>query len=196
MRDSMENDMKKNMEEQLASIDHYLADINQRMMGLTHEQIVRWRMKCNFIDEILDMNREALADPYFALSLEEFLNSLNAYEFAMRLLTDEQFHETYVRMLLNTQVNELKKQSSPELEASFVEFHNAFLVPVSECQTIHEVSEYEAGKPFDFEQSARQLIQHDEEIASYYTQRENRSLAFFNMMNGRLLRVIHRTYDC
>lgn len=192
----METEIKKDLEKQLASIDHYLADINQRMMGLTHQQIVRWRMKCNFIDEILDMNREALADPYFTLSLEEFLNSLNAYEFAMRLLSDEQFHETYVRMLLNTQVNELKKQSDPELEASFVEFHNAYLVPICECEAIHEVSEYKADKPFDFEQSARQLIQKDEEIAGYYKQRENRSLAFLNMMNSRLLRVIHRTYDC
>lgn len=192
----METEMKKNMEKQLASIDHYLADINQRMMGLTHQQIVRWRMKCNFIDEILDMNREALADPYFTLSLEEFLNSLNAYEFAMRLLSDEQFHETYVKMLLNTQANEFKKQSDPELEASFVEFHNTFLVPVCESHAIHEVSEYEAGKPFDFEQSARQLIQQDEEIAGYFKQREDHSLAFLNMMNNRLLRVIHRTYDC
>lgn len=192
----MENDMKKNIEKQLDSIDRFLADINQRMMGLTHQQIVRWRMKCNFIDEILDMNREALADPYFTLSLEEFLNSLNAYEFAMRLLADEQFHETYVKMLLNTQANELKKQSDSELEASFVEFHNAFFVPVCECNAIHEVNEYEAGKPFDFEESARLLIQQDEEIADYYKQRENHSLAFLNMMNGRLLRVIHRTYDC
>lgn len=192
----MDIEMKRNMESQLASIDRYLADINQRMIGLTHQQIVRWRMKCNFIDEILDMNREALADPYFTLSLEEFLNSLNAYEFAMRLLADDQFHETYVRMLLDTQVSELKNQSDPELEASFVEFHNAFLVPVCECKAIHEVCEYQAGKPFDFEQSARQIIQQDEEIANYYQQRENRSLAFLNMMNSRLLRVIHRTYDC
>ena len=192
----METDMKKMMETQLASIDHYLADINQRMMGLTHQQIVRWRMKCNFIDEILDMNREALTDPYFTLSVEEFLNSLNAYEFAMQLLADEQFHETYVRMLLNTQANELKKQSDPELEASFVEFHNAYLVPICQCAAIHEISEYAAGQPYDFEQSARLIIQQDEEIADYYKQREKRSLAFLNMMNGRLLRMIHRTYDC
>lgn len=191
----MESDMKKKMESQIASIDHYLADINQRMMGLTHQQIVRWRMKSNFIDEILDMNREALADPYFTLSLEEFLNSLNAYEFAMKLLTDEQFHEEYVKMLLNTQADELKKQSDPELESFFVEFHNAFLVPVCECSAIHEVSDYKAGEPFDFEQSARQFIKQDEEIASYYQQRENRSLDYLMMMNSRLLRVIHRTYD-
>ena len=68
----MESDKKKKLEAQLASIDHYLADMNQKMMGLTHQQIVRCRMRNNFIDEILDMNHEALADPYFAMSLEEF----------------------------------------------------------------------------------------------------------------------------
>ena len=191
----MESDKKKKLEAQLASIDHYLADMNQKMMGLTHQQIVRCRMRNNFIDEILDMNREALADPYFAMSLEEFLNSLNAYEFAMRLINDENFHETYVRMLLNTQFYELKKQSDTESETSFVEFHNTFLGPVCGCEPIHEFSEYRAGDAFDFEQSARLLIERDEEIRMYYNQRENSSLDFLIMMNSRLLRIMHAVYD-
>ena len=176
-------------------MDRYLADLNQKLMGLTHQQIVRWRMKGNFIDEILDINREALTDPAFALSIEEFLNCLNAYEFAMRLLSDEQFHEAYVKMLLNTQYYELKKQSDPQAEEAFVDFHNTYLVPISHCQPLYEMNEYAAGEAFDFAQSAHDFIAKDKEIKLAYEQRESNSEDFLIMMNARLLRVLHATYD-
>ncbi len=186
----MTSDLITQLEEQISILDGSLISfLKQEGSTDNVKEKVRCRMIGNFLSEIIDFNEAAFSDPQAILTGDEFVNYTSAYNYAIRLFTEQDFYKQAVKQLLDTQLNSLS-ETDEDAKNELINFYNLYYAPIYETAPIHSFNDYTPDAICDFETEVHHQLAHDEVLRTYFQNEHSSPYSYFYEMNMRLLNVL------
>ncbi len=186
----MTSDRITQLEEQISMLDGCLMGfLKQEASTDDVKEKVRCRMIGNFLSEIIDFNEAALSDPQAILSGDEFVNYTSAYNYAIRLFTEQNFYKQAVKQLLDTQLSSLS-EADKDAKNELINFYNLYYAPIYDTEPIHSFNDYTPDAICDFETEVHHQLEQDDVLRAYFQNEHQSPYSYFYEMNMRLLNVL------